>query len=184
MNSITPILILTASLAAASDEIVVLKVGRAITAAGKDIEKATIVIEGGRIKSIGTAAETPRTARVVEMPQAVAMPGIVDVHSVNGLRVSNERLANVPYVTVLDGIDASSPGLENARRHGVTTVHCIAGNVTRFGGQGAVIRTSGLPLEEAYAIEREGAAAVTSTRDAREGPRAFMEKRTPVFTGE
>lgn len=48
----------------------------------------------------------------------------------------------------------------------------------------AVIRTSGLPLEEAYAIERECAAAVTSTRDAREGPRAFMEKRTPVFTGE
>ena len=148
MNSITPILILTASLAAASEEIVVLKVGRAITAAGKDIEKAIIVMEGGRIKSIGTAAETPRTARVVEMPQAVAMPGIVDVHSVNGLRVSNERLANVPYVTVLDGIDASSPGLENARRHGVTTVHCIAGNVTRFGGQGAVIRTSGRTVEE------------------------------------
>ncbi len=148
MNSITPILILTASLAAASDEIVVLKVGRAITAAGKDIEKATIVIEGGRIKSIGAAAETPRTARVVEMPKAVAMPGIVDVHSVNGLRVSNERLANVPYVTVLDGIDPSSPGLENARRHGVTTVHCIAGNVTRFGGQGAVIRTSGRTVDE------------------------------------
>ncbi|MEC7922315.1 MAG: amidohydrolase family protein [Planctomycetota bacterium] len=148
MNSITPILILTASLAAASEEIVVLKVGRAITAAGKDIEKAIIVMEGGRIKSIGTAAETPRTARVVEMPQAVAMPGIVDVHSVNGLRVSNERLANVPYVTVLDGIDASSPGLENARRHGVTTVHCIAGNVTRFGGQGAVIRTSGRTVDE------------------------------------
>ena len=148
MNSITPILILTASLAAASEEVVVLKVGRAITAAGEDIEKAIIVMEGGRIKSIGTAAETPRTARVVEMPQAVAMPGIVDVHSVNGLRVSNERLANVPYVTVLDGIDASSPGLENARRHGVTTVHCIAGNVTRFGGQGAVIRTSGRTVEE------------------------------------
>ena len=148
MNSITPILILTASLAAASDEIVVLKVGRAITAAGKDIEKATIVIEGGRIKSIGAAAETPRTARVVEMPKAVAMPGIVDVPRVNGLRVSNERLANVPYVTVLDGIDPSSPGLENARRHGVTTVHCIAGNVTRFGGQGAVIRTSGRTVDE------------------------------------
>ena len=48
----------------------------------------------------------------------------------------------------------------------------------------AVIRTSGLPLEEAYKIEHECAAAVTSSRDAREGPRAFMEKREPVFTGE
>lgn len=148
MNFITPIMILTASLAAAPDEVVVLRVGRAITVAGKEIEKATIVMEGGRIKAIGTDVEIPRTARVVEMPQAVAMPGIVDAHSVNGLRVSNERLANVPYVTVLDGIDPSSPGLENARRHGVTSVHCIAGNVTRFGGQGAVIRTSGRTIEE------------------------------------
>jgi len=41
----------------------------------------------------------------------------------------------------------------------------------------AVIRTSGLPLEQAYAIERECAAAVMSSQDAREGPRAFMEKR-------
>jgi enoyl-CoA hydratase len=48
----------------------------------------------------------------------------------------------------------------------------------------AVIRTSGLPLEQAYAIERECAAAVMSSQDAREGPRAFMEKREPVFTGE
>jgi enoyl-CoA hydratase len=48
----------------------------------------------------------------------------------------------------------------------------------------AVIRTSGLPLEEAYEIEHECAAVVIRSKDAREGPRAFMEKREPVFTGE
>ena len=47
----------------------------------------------------------------------------------------------------------------------------------------AVIRTSGLPLEDAYRIEHECAAVVTNSQDAREGPRAFMEKREPVFTG-
>lgn len=47
----------------------------------------------------------------------------------------------------------------------------------------AVLRTSGIPLEEAFAIEAEVSARVTATEDAREGPRAFMEKREPVFTG-
>ncbi len=48
----------------------------------------------------------------------------------------------------------------------------------------AVLRTSGLPLEAGYQIEQEISGRVTRSRDAREGPRAFMEKREPVFTGE
>ncbi len=48
----------------------------------------------------------------------------------------------------------------------------------------AVLRTSGRPLEEAHAIENEISAKVMVSRDAREGPSAFMEKREPVFTGE
>lgn len=46
-----------------------------------------------------------------------------------------------------------------------------------------VIETSGLPLEEAYRIEHQHAAGVMASEDAREGPRAFMEKREPSFTG-
>jgi enoyl-CoA hydratase len=47
-----------------------------------------------------------------------------------------------------------------------------------------LLRSSGLPLAEAYAIESEVSAAVMASKDAREGPRAFMEKRKPRFTGE
>ncbi|HIG00016.1 MAG TPA: crotonase/enoyl-CoA hydratase family protein [Myxococcales bacterium] len=47
-----------------------------------------------------------------------------------------------------------------------------------------VMRASGLPLVEALKIEDEVSAAVMTSKDAREGPRAFKEKRLPRFTGE
>jgi enoyl-CoA hydratase len=49
--------------------------------------------------------------------------------------------------------------------------------------EGAV-RGSGRPLEEALRIEDEVSAAVLASKDAREGPRAFKERRPPRFTGE
>ncbi len=47
----------------------------------------------------------------------------------------------------------------------------------------AVLRTSGVPLEDAYRIENECAREVMMSEDAKEGPRAFMEKRAPQYKG-
>jgi len=47
-----------------------------------------------------------------------------------------------------------------------------------------VIRSSGLPLAQALEIENEVSAAVLTSKDAREGPRAFKEKRKPRFSGK
>lgn len=47
----------------------------------------------------------------------------------------------------------------------------------------AVLRSSGRPLDEAFAIEDECSRVVIRSEDAREGPRAFMEKRAPRFVG-
>jgi enoyl-CoA hydratase len=46
-----------------------------------------------------------------------------------------------------------------------------------------MVRSSGLPLEQAFEIETRCTRENAATDDAKEGPRAFMEKRPPVFTG-
>jgi len=47
----------------------------------------------------------------------------------------------------------------------------------------AIVRSNGRPLEEAFEIESQCTRENAKTADAKEGPRAFMEKRAPVFTG-
>lgn len=47
----------------------------------------------------------------------------------------------------------------------------------------AVRRTANLSLVDAFAVEAEESSGVMRSADAQEGPRAFMEKRTPKFEG-
>jgi len=47
----------------------------------------------------------------------------------------------------------------------------------------SVLRCLGLPLDEAFKLESELSSMVFQSEDAKEGPKAFAEKRKPVWQG-
>jgi enoyl-CoA hydratase len=47
----------------------------------------------------------------------------------------------------------------------------------------SVIKTTGLTIKEGLALEKELSVPAYNSRDAKEGPRAFMEKREPKYIG-
>jgi enoyl-CoA hydratase len=59
----------------------------------------------------------------------------------------------------------------------------LAAPVALLKSKEAIVRGTGRPLEDAFAIESQCTKENAATDDAKEGPRAFMEKRKPVFTG-
>jgi enoyl-CoA hydratase len=47
----------------------------------------------------------------------------------------------------------------------------------------SALRGLGVSMEEAYAIEMKLSRKIFKSDDAKEGPRAFAEKRPPTWTG-
>ncbi len=60
---------------------------------------------------------------------------------------------------------------------------CLGAPVALEKTKEAMVCSNGLPFDEAFAVETRCARENAKMDDAREGPRAFMEKRPPVFTG-
>lgn len=60
---------------------------------------------------------------------------------------------------------------------------CLGAPVALMKTKEAIVRSNGRPLDEAFEIESECTKENARTRDAREGPLAFVEKRDPVFEG-
>jgi enoyl-CoA hydratase len=125
-----------------------------------------------RVGLFAGGGTTPRLPR--QLPWRAAMEILLTAEMIPAHRALELGLINdvVPRDQLLDR------AFEWARR--ITVNAPLSVQATK---ESALRGLAAGSLEEAYAIEAEIAARVGRSEDAAEGPRAFMEKRAPVWAG-
>lgn len=141
---------------ASAQDLVAVRGGTVHTMKDGVLENATILIENGRITAVGTEVEVPWNATVVDAEGKVVLPSYILAHCSGGMGGQNERMANVPFLTVTDALDPSSQFFEDSRRNGIGTIHVIPGNRTLVGGQGMIVRPYGKTVEDMAIATRTG----------------------------
>jgi imidazolonepropionase-like amidohydrolase len=157
------------------------------TMAGPAITDGVVLIEAGRIRQVGPAADVRIPEGTKLLRGKVVTPGLVDAHTVVGLSgylnqpQDQDQLDTAdPLQPELRAIDAYNPQerlIEWVRGFGVTTIHTGHAPGALISGQTLISKTRGATAEEAV-LEPVAMVAVTLGDDARaKGDDA--EKKSP-----
>ena len=121
----------------------------------------------------------PSEGSSVKLPQQMTYCQAMEM-MLTGELISAEKALEYGFI---NKIVAPENLIEEAERY----AHIIAKNgpLAVAAVKESVLKTWGLPLQEALKIEREIVELrVHGSKDAQEGPKAFKEKRPPVYKGE
>lgn len=132
---------------------------------------ATFALPEVRQGIIPGGGSITRLAR--QIPWAIASEIVL-----TGRPIDAERALAVGLVN-----EVVDPGdVVDRAREWAADIECCAPLAVQAAKQG-MLDTSGMPLEAGLRLERRLVARIMETDDAREGPRAFAEKRPPRFSG-
>ena len=117
---------------------------------GKELSKADLLLENGKITALGENLEAPQGVRIIDGTGKWVTPGIIDVHSHLGVYASpgvratadgNEATSPVTAeVSSEHGVWPHDPGFNRARAGGVTAMLILPGSANLFGGRGTVLK--------------------------------------------
>jgi imidazolonepropionase-like amidohydrolase len=99
-------------------QITVIKAGKVVDpGSGAVAVNQTIIVENGKIASIGSATPVPANATVIDLSNSVVLPGLFDMHTHLCMDVQAGRDAGRYYYTTLNDPDSfrSIQGVVNAR---------------------------------------------------------------------
>ncbi len=117
---------------------------------GAELTNADVLMQDGRIVSIGQNLTAPEGAAIVDGAGRFVTPGIIDAHSHLGVYPSPSIQAtsdgnevtqpNTAEVWAEHSVWPQDPGFQRAVAGGVTTLHVLPGSANLFGGRGVTLR--------------------------------------------
>ena len=129
--------------------------GTVMTITQGNIERGTILIEGGRIIALGEDIEIPEDAQVYDAGGKPVLPGLIDAHCHAGIfpdgigwehSDGNEMTDPItPQLRALDAVHPEDPAFADLVSAGVTTILTLPGSANLIGGQGVCIKTAPRP---------------------------------------
>jgi enoyl-CoA hydratase len=122
-------------------------------------------------------AITPKGGSTVRLPRQVPYSSAMEI-MLTGEFITAQEALRIGFINKIVPADQL-----------ITSAEAIAHRIVKNGPlavkaiKESVIRTTGMPLEKGLILEKELAAPIYSSKDAKEGPRAFKEKREPKYIG-
>jgi enoyl-CoA hydratase len=135
-------------------------------------ENAKLGLSESRLGFMPASGGTQRMARLIGIPKALEL--CLSGESVNAQEAYRIGLVNklVPYDQL---IFAGEQMAQSFTKGAPLALRCI---------KEAIYKGSELSLDQGLRLESDLATFVLATEDAKEGPRAFVEKRPPVWKGK
>ena len=131
-------------------EKVLIRRARILVGDGSVIERGHLLLEGGKIASVGSGDGDASGARVIDAQGKVLTPGLVDTHSHLGVYPmphaaahSDGNEATAPVTAGVRAVDAfwpNDPGIERAVAGGTTTIQALPGSANLIGGRAVTLK--------------------------------------------
>lgn len=158
-RTLLPLLLLPAMAAQAQEKPVAFKGALIYTVAGAPIANGVLLVQNGKIISVGAAGTTiPANATVVDATGKVIMPGLVDSHShLGGPEGGDASAALNPDARAMDAVNPTSDGFKKALAGGITTINIMPGSGHLMSGQTIYVKMrEGKVIEDLLITNEKG----------------------------
>jgi imidazolonepropionase-like amidohydrolase len=156
------IALLVCSLGLAEDTVVI-RGGRVVPMGGAEIDEGNVLIENGKIVSVGAHVDIPTGAEIIDAAGKWVLPGMIEAHTTLGAVEGYESSStdetsdpSTPQMMILDAVNPFNKKIEQVRMAGITSVMVTPGRMNVIGGQSAVVKLRGKTVTQMMLLSPAG----------------------------